>query len=129
MQPPNVSRWSGSAALEYEGDLGANEFFVRGQGRYKGKSSTNAQFFDSPGDDYPVFDNPAYFVVDLAAGVDFGRVNVGVRVENLFGERYFNDLQEFPNFAGGLTPGEPGQIIIGTLGQARRFIASVGFDF
>lgn len=129
VQPPNVARWSGSVALEYEGDIGANEFFVRAQGRYKGKSSTNSQFFDAPGDEYPVFENPSYLVVDLAAGVDFGRLSLGARVENLFDERYFNDLQEFPNFAGGLNPGEPGQIIIGTLGQARRIIASVGFDF
>lgn len=129
VQPPNVARWSGSAALEYEGDIGANEFFVRGQARYKGKSSTNAQFFDVPGDEYPVFDNPSYFVFDIAAGIDFGRFNAGVRVENLSDERYFNDLQEFPNFAGGLNPADPGQIIIGTLGQARRFIASVGVDF
>ena len=129
VQPPNVARWSGSAALEYEGDIGANEFFVRGQGRYKGKSSTNSQFFDAPGDEYPVFDNPSYFVVDLAAGVDFGRFSLGARVENLFDERYFNDLQEFPNFAGGLNPGEPGQIIIGTLGQTRRFIASASYEF
>lgn len=129
VQPPNVAKWSGSAALEYEGDLGSNEFFLRGQARYKGKSSTNAQFFDVPGDEYPIFENPSYFVVDLATGIDFGGLNVGARVENLFDKRYFNDLQEFPNFAGGLNPGEPGQIIIGTLGQTRRFIASVGFEF
>ncbi|WP_158586822.1 TonB-dependent receptor [Aurantiacibacter zhengii] len=129
VQPPNVASWSGSAALEYEGDIGLNEFFIRGQARYKGNSSTNSQFFDAPGDEYPVFDNPSYFVVDLAAGIDFGSFKIGARVENLFDERYFNDLQEFPNFAGSLNPGEPGQIIIGTLGQTRRFIVSAGFEF
>ncbi|MEO1019123.1 MAG: TonB-dependent receptor [Pseudomonadota bacterium] len=129
VQPPNVSKWSGSAALEYEGDIGDNEFFIRGQARYKGASSTNAQFFDVPGDDFPIFENPSYFVVDLAAGIDLGRLSLGARVENLFDKNYFNDVQEFPNFAGGLNPGEPGQIVIGTLGQAQRFIASASIEF
>ncbi|WP_394729402.1 TonB-dependent receptor [Altererythrobacter sp. GH1-8] len=129
VQPPNVSKWSASGALEYEGDIGANEFFLRAQARYKGASSTNAQFFDVPGDDYPIFKNPSYFVLDLAAGIDVGRLSLGARVENLFDKEYFNDVQEFPNFAGGLNAGEPGQIIIGTLGQAQRFMGSVAFEF
>jgi outer membrane receptor protein involved in Fe transport len=129
VQPPNVSKWSASGSLEYEGDFNNGEFFVRGQARYKGKSSTNAQFFDVPGDPYPIFFNPSYFVFDLAAGVEFGRISVGARAENLFDKRYFNDVQEFPNFAGSLNPGEPGQIIIGTFGQAQRFIVSVGYEF
>lgn len=129
VQPPNVSKWSATGALEYEGDVGNGEFFVRGQARYKGKSSTNAQFFDVPGDDYPIFDNPSYFVFDLAAGFEFNQFSVGARAENIFDKRYFNDVQEFPNFAGGLNAGEPGQIVIGTLGQAQRFIVSVGYEF
>ncbi|SMQ69493.1 Outer membrane receptor proteins, mostly Fe transport [Altererythrobacter xiamenensis] len=129
VQPPNVAKWSGSGALEYEGDIGNGEFFVRGQARYKSKSSTNAQFFDVPGDDYPIFVNPSYFVFDLAAGVDFGNLSFGARAENIFDKKYFTDVQEFPNFAGSLNPGEPGQIIIGTFGQAQRFILSVGYEF
>lgn len=129
VQPPNVSRWSASGAIEYEGDIGDNEFFIRAQGRYKGDASTNAQFFDTPGDDFPIFENPSFFVVDMSAGIEIGNFDISVRAENLFDERYFNDVQEFPNFAGNLNPGEPGQLIIGTLGQVRRFIASVGFDF
>lgn len=128
-QPPNVSKFSASGALEYDGTVGTGEFFVRAQGRYKGPSTTNAQFFDVPGDAYPIFRNPAFFVADLSAGVEFGSVKVGVTVENLFDERYFNDVQEFPNFAGNLNPGEPGNIIIGTLGQVRRVIGSVAFKF
>ncbi|MDA0915551.1 MAG: TonB-dependent receptor [Proteobacteria bacterium] len=129
IQPPNVSKWSATGALDYEGDLVSGEFFVRAQARYKGKSSTNAQFFDVPGDDYPIFDNPSYFVFDLAAGIEFGRLSIGARAENIFDKKYFNDVQEFPNFAGTLNAGEPGQIIIGTLGQAQRFIMSVGYEF
>ncbi|MEL7444737.1 MAG: TonB-dependent receptor plug domain-containing protein [Pseudomonadota bacterium] len=129
VQPPNVSRWSASGAIEYEGDIGSNEFFIRAQGRYKGPASTNAQFFDVPGDDFPIFENPGFFVADLSAGVEIGSFDIGFRVENLFDEAYFNDVQEFPNFAGALNPGEPGQIVIGTLGQARRVIASVAFEF
>jgi outer membrane receptor protein involved in Fe transport len=68
-------------------------------------------------------------VADLSAGVEFGRIKAGLAVENLFDKRYFNDVQEFPNFAGSLNSGEPGNIIIGTLGQFRRFLASVSFEF
>lgn len=130
VQPPNVSKWSASGAIEYEGSIGADdEFFFRAQGRYKGKSSTNAQFFDVPGDDYPIFSNPAYFLVDLSAGAEVGRFKFGVTVDNLFDKRFYNDVQEFPNFAGGALPGAPGQIIIGTLGQVRRFTGSVSLSF
>ena len=129
VRPPNLSKFSASGALEYEGDLGPGEFFIRAQGRYKGASSTNSQFFDTPGDDYPAFNNPAFFVADASAGVEFGRFKANLTVENLFDERYFNDVQEFPNFAGNLNPGEPGNIIIGTLGQVRRLIGSIGFAF
>lgn len=129
VQPPNVSKFSASGALEYDGSIGTGEFFLRAQGRYKGASTTNAQFFDAPGDAYPIFRNPAFFVADLSAGVEFGPFKVGMTVENLFDERYFNDVQEFPNFAGGLNPGEPGSIVIGTLGQVRRVIGSVAFQF
>ena len=127
VQPPNVSKWSASAALEYEGDIGGGEFFVRAQGRYKGASTTNAQFFDTPGDDYPIFKNPSYLVADISTGVEFGPFKAGLALENLFDKRYFNDVQEFPNFAG--TQGEPGNIVIGTLGQVRRFMALVSFQF
>lgn len=130
VQPPNVSKWSASGAIEYEGSIGNdNEFYLRAQGRYKGKSSTNAQFFDAPGDDYPIFSNPAYFLVDLSAGLEVGRFKFGVNVENLFDKRFYNDVQEFPNFAGGALPGAPGQIIIGTLGQVRRVTGSVSLRF
>lgn len=130
VQTPNVAKWSASAALEYEGSLNdEDDFYVRVQSRYKGKSSTNAQFFDVPGDDYPVFDNPAYFLVDVSAGAEIGRFKFAANVENLFDKRFYNDVQEFPNFAGGALPGAPGRIIIGTLGQTRRFTASVSLQF
>jgi len=129
MRPPNLSAFSASGALEYEGDIGSGEFFIRTQGRYKGASSTNSQFFDTPGDAFAAFDNPAFFVADASLGVEFGAIKAGLTLENLFDERYFNDVQEFPNFAGSLNPGEPGNIVIGTLGQVRRLIGSVSLRF
>lgn len=129
VRPPNLSAFSASGAIEYEGTLGQGEFFVRTQGRYKGASSTNSQFFDTPGDAFPAFENPAFFVADASVGIEFGAIKASLTVENLFDERYFNDVQEFPNFAGNLNPGEPGNIVIGTLGQVRRFIGSVRFAF
>ncbi len=129
VQPPYVSKWSGSAALEYETDIGSGELFIRGQGRYKGKSSTNSQFFDTPGDAFPIVSNPSYLLFDLAIGVDFDGINISARAENIFDKRYYNDVQEFPNYAGTLNPGEPGQIVIGTFGQAQRLMISMGYEF
>lgn len=129
-QPPNATEWSGSAALDFSKPVGNDsELFARVQARYKGESSTNAQFFDAPGDDFPEFTNPSFTVVDVSAGYSFGNVTVDLYVENLFDEEYYIDVQEFPNFAGGLIPGGPGQIIIGTLEQPRRVIGSVKVEF
>ncbi|MEP0315165.1 MULTISPECIES: TonB-dependent receptor [Alphaproteobacteria] len=129
-QPPNATEWSGSAALDYNRQIGASsEIFGRVQARYKGESSTNSQFFDAPGDDFPEFANPSFTVVDLSAGYRRGKVTFGVCVENIFDEEYYIDVQEFPNFAGALVPGAPAQIIIGTLEQPRRIVGSVKVEF
>ncbi|MEL6573902.1 MAG: TonB-dependent receptor [Pseudomonadota bacterium] len=129
-QPPNATEWSGSASLDYNRPVGDNsEVFARVQTRYKGESSTNSQFFDAPGDDFPEFVNPSFTVVDVSAGYKFGNVTVDLYVENLFDEEYYIDVQEFPNFAGGLVPGAPAQIIIGSLEQPRRIIGSVKVEF
>ena len=129
-QPPNATEWSGSAALDFSKPVGnESEFFARVQARYKGESSTNAQFFEAPGDDFPEFTNPSFTVVDVSAGYSFGNVTVDLYVENVFDEEYYVDVQEFPNFAGSLVPGGPGQIIIGSLEQPRRVIGSVKVEF
>ena len=57
--PPNTVNWSATAALDYDQQLnGDMRLFGRLQLRYKGEASTNAQYYDSPGDDYPVWKNP-----------------------------------------------------------------------
>lgn len=130
LQPPNATEWSGTAALDYRRPVGTDsEIFGRIQARYKGESSTNAQFFDAPGDDFPEFTNPSFTVVDLSAGYARGNVTFGLNVENVFDEEYYIDVQEFPNFAGALVPGAPAQIIIGSLEPPRRITGSIKVEF
>ena len=128
--PPNVVDWSATAALDYDQQVNDDmRLFGRLQLRYKGDASTNAQFFDSPGDDFPIWENPDFTVVDLGAGVEWNNWEIGIHVENLFDEDYYIDVQEFPNFAGSALPSGQGAIIIGTLEQPRRVVGSVQYHF
>ena len=129
-RPPNTVKWSATAALDYDQQVnGDMRLFGRLQLRYKGEASTNAQLWDSPGDDFPFWTNPDFTVVDLGAGVEWNNWEFGIHVENLFDEDYYIDVQEFPNFAGSKLPGAPGYIIIGTLEQPRRVVGSVQYHF
>ena len=128
--PPNTADWSATAALDYDQQLnGDMRLFGRLQLRYKGEASTNAQFFDIPGDNFPIWKNPDFTVVDLGAGVEWNNWEFGIHVENLFDEDYYIDVQEFPNYAGTALPTAPGAIIIGTLEQPRRVVGSVQYHF
>lgn len=128
--PPNTVDWSATAALDYDQQLNSDmRLFGRLQLRYKGEASTNAQFFDTPGDDFPIWKNPDFTVVDLGAGVEWNNWEFGIHVENLFDEDYYIDAQEFPNYAGSALPGAPAAIIIGTLEQPRRVVGSVQYHF
>ena len=130
MTPPNVVDWSATAALDYDQQLnGDMRLFGRLQLRYKGEASTNAQFLDAPGDDFPFWENPDFTVVDLGAGVEWNNWEFGIHIENLFDEDYYIDVQEFPNFSGSALPSAPGSIIIGTLEQPRRIVGSVSYHF
>ena len=130
MTPPNVADWSATAALDYDQQLNDDmRLFGRLQVRYKGDATTDAQFRDAPGDDFPFWGNPDFTVVDLGAGVEWNNWEFGIHVENLFDEDYYIDVQEFPNFAGSKLPGAPGNIIIGTLEQPRRVVGSVQYHF
>lgn len=129
-RPPNTVKWSATAALDYDQQVSDDmRLFGRLQLRYKGEASTNAQLWDSPGDDFPFWTNPDFTVVDLGAGVEWNNWEFGIHVENLFDEDYYIDVQEFPNFAGSKLPGAPGYIIIGTLEQPRRVVGSVSYRF
>lgn len=130
MTPPNTADVSATAALDYDRDLSADaRLSGRLQVRYKGDASTNAQFFDAPGDDFPFWENPAFTVVDVGVSLQWQSWEFGVHVENVFDEAYYIDVQEFPNFAGSALAGSPGAIIIGTLEQPRRIVASVQLGF
>ena len=130
MTPPNTVKWSATAALDYSHELQSDmRLSGRVQLRYKGDASTNAQFFDAPGDDFPFWKNPSFTVVDLGVGLEWQQWEVGIHVENLFDEDYYIDAQEFPNFAGSALPGSPGAIVIGTLEQPRRVVGSVQYRF
>jgi outer membrane receptor protein involved in Fe transport len=128
--PPNTSDWSGVAAVDYSRKLNADtHLFGRLQVRHKAEASTNAQFFDAPGDDFPFWTNPDFTVIDLNLGVGWQNWEFAIQVENLTDEDYYIDAQEFPNFAGTARPTAPGAIIIGTLEQPRRVVGSIQFRF
>ena len=128
--PPNIVDWSATAALDYDQQVnGDMRLFGRLQLRYKGEASTNAQYYNTPGDDFPSWKNPDFTVVDLGAGVEWNNWKFGIHVENLFDEDYYIDVQEFPNYAGTALPGAPTNIIIGTLEQPRRVVGSVQYNF
>jgi len=130
MTPPNTADFSGTVALDYSQDVGNDTRWQgRLQVRHKSDASTNAQFFDAPGDDFPFWENPGFTVVDVGAWVDWQSWQFGVHVENVFDEEYYIDVQEFPNFAGTAQAGAPGAIIIGTLEQPRRIVATAQFRF
>lgn len=134
MTPPNTANWSATTALDYDSELnGHTRLFGRLQLRYKGDASTNAQFFDAPGDDFPFWENPSFTVVDLGAGVEWHNWEFGIHIENLFDEDYYIDANEFPNFAGNAltfpAAAGPGSIVIGTLEQPRRIVGSVQYRF
>lgn len=128
--PPNTAEFSATGALDFDAELNANtRLSGRLQVRYKSDASTNAQFFDAPGDDFPFWENPGFTVVDVGAWLEWQNWQFGVHVENVFDEEYYVDVQEFPNFAGSALAGSPGAIIIGTLERPRRIIASVQLGF
>lgn len=129
-RPPNIADLSLTAALDYQHSFASGLLFTaRAQVRYKSDASTNALFFDTPGDDFPAWENPAFTVMDVGASVGKDAWEVRLHVENLFDEAYYIDAQEFPNFGGSATPGAPGAIIIGTLEQPRRAVLSASYSF
>lgn len=128
--PPNTADWSATASLDYAHELGNGmRLSGRVQLRYKGEAATNSQFFDEPGDDFPLWENPEFTVVDIGGALEWNNWELRVHVENVFDEEYYIDVQEFPNFAGSALPGAPGSIIIGSLEQPRRAIASLRYSF
>ena len=130
MTPPNTADFSGVAALDYSRTMGDNRrVFGRIQVRNRSDASTNTQFFDAPGDDFPFWDNPGFTVVDLNAGYEMNNWTFDLNVENVFDEEYYIDAQDFASFSGPALPGSPAFFIIGTLEQPRRIVLSARYDF
>jgi iron complex outermembrane recepter protein len=128
--PPNTAEFSATAAVDYIRNLdNGMRFSARAQVRYKGDAASNAQFFHVPGDDFPLWENQSFTVVDLGASLAWDAWELRLHVENIFDEEYYIDAQEFPNFAG--TAVEPlySSIIIGSLEQPRRAVASIRYAF
>ncbi|MFQ6004867.1 MAG: TonB-dependent receptor [Woeseia sp.] len=130
MTPPNTADFSAALALDYSRSMADDRrVFGRLQLRNKSTSSTNAQWFDAPGDDFPFWENPSFTVVDLGLGYEMSNWTYDLHVENVFDEEYYIDVQEFPNFGGSARAGSPGLIIIGTLEQPRRIVLSARYAF
>ena len=131
--PLNHADWSATYALDYSHEFSLDTtVFGRFQVRQKGPASTNSQFFDTfPDDSFPPLVNKKFTVADLNVGVTWKQFEIGLRFENIFDEEYYVDVQELPNFAGGLfLPGASQEaIIIGTLEQSRRIRGYVQWRF
>ena len=74
--------------------------------------------------------NPAFTVVDVQLGLVSEKWELMVNVDNVTDERYYTDLEPFPNFGfDGLTGEGPATIIIGTHGHPRLVTASATYRF
>ena len=75
-------------------------------------------------------ENPEFTVVDIQVGLTSNNWEIMLNLDNAFDERYYTDLEPFPNFGfGGLIGTEPAEIIIGTHGHPRLFTASATYRF
>ena len=75
-------------------------------------------------------ENPEFTVVDIQVGLTSNNWELMLNLDNAFDERYYTDLEPFPNFGfGGLIGTEPAEIIIGTHGHPRLFTASATYRF
>jgi iron complex outermembrane receptor protein len=75
-------------------------------------------------------ENPEFTVMDIQVGLTSDNWELMLNLDNAFDERYYTDLEPFPNFGfGGLIGTEPAEIIIGTHGHPRLFTASATYRF
>ena len=126
-RPPQTPEWSGTASLDYSNQLNADmRVFGRLQLQYKAEVSTNAQFIDEPGDDFSLWENPSYTVVDFSLGARWKSWEFVFLVENLLDEDYYVDSGEFPNFDPTISQGS---VIAATPEQVRRYSLSMEFSF
>ena len=75
-------------------------------------------------------ENPEFTVMNVQVGIASGNWEFMLNLDNAFDERYYTDIEPFPNFGfGGLIGTEPAEIIIGTHGHPRLFTASATYRF
>ena len=122
-KPPVVPHFSWGAFADYRRPINDRMSFmaalqVSHNGEYEG-----LQAWD------PVT-NPSFTVVNGQLGLLWENMELILHVENLLDEEYYNDVQHFFNgydlFG---TIGEPGNIVIGTLGQPRLVTVSLSYFF
>ena len=117
--PPVVPNFSWGGSADYRRPINDRVQFmaaaqVSRNGEYEGLQAWN-----------PVT-NPAFVVVNGQLGFLWENMELILNVENLLDERYYNDVQHFPNFYG-LDGYE--NIVIGTLGQPRLTTVSLSYHF
>ena len=75
-------------------------------------------------------ENPEFTVMDVQVGLASNNWEFMLNLDNAFDERYYTDIEPFPNFGfGGLIGTEPAEIIIGTHGHPRLFTASARYRY
>ena len=74
--------------------------------------------------------NPEFTVVNLQVGLVSESWEFMLNLDNAFDERYYTDVEPFPNLGlDGLTGTGPAEIMIGTHGHPRLFTASATYRF
>ena len=74
--------------------------------------------------------NPEFTVLNLQVGLVSDSWELLLNLDNALNEKYYTDIEPFPNFGfGGLIGTEPAEIIIGTHGHPRLFTASATYRF
>ena len=81
---PDSPRFSASLSTNYNFALAANPAYAGVAYRYIGDRDAGIRVGSST---LPSYKMPAYSLVDLQAGVDFGRFNIGMFVRNVFDKR------------------------------------------
>ena len=75
-------------------------------------------------------ENPEFTVMDVQVGLASNNWEFMLNLDNAFDERYYTDVEPFPNFGfDGLIGTGPAEIIIGTHGHPRLFTASATYRF
>jgi outer membrane receptor protein involved in Fe transport len=74
--------------------------------------------------------NPEFTVVNLQVGLISESWEFMLNLDNAFDERYYTDVEPFPNLGlDGLEGTGPAEIMIGTHGHPRLFTASATYRF